>query len=192
MDCLENYDSVNEVIMQVVMNADNDLQSFINVREDVMKRICRRNFGGKLIRMGTPIEKTYHGNVQSPSKNKSDIYILPGVTLQQSEDNKKKFDKSGNEKKDLRRKAQSTGRTENTSGVAKKVDSAIGHINKPKREYHDYLTVMRKERETALRQAGNNKINWQEVVERAKMMRNVKNKQTIILSHLGEDAAILA
>ena len=81
IDCLENYKMIEEVVSEVQKTMDLGTQGFLNIREDIMKRISRRDFGGKLVRMGTPIERTYHGNVQSPSKNKSDIMILPKVTL---------------------------------------------------------------------------------------------------------------
>ena len=120
----------------------------------------KRNFGGKLTRLGTPIEKTYHGSVQSPSNNKTDIMILPGVTLQESENNKKLLDVRGFDKKDLRKKSNTNSRTDGTGAHEKKVQKLVASMNQPRKEYVDYLTPMRKEREFAIKNAGNNTINW--------------------------------
>ena len=40
-----------------------------------------RRIGGKLVRIGTPIEEISHTSTQSPSNNKSDMMLLPGFSL---------------------------------------------------------------------------------------------------------------
>ena len=121
IDCLEKYDKIEEVIQQIQSKQEQETYSFVSDRENIMKRIMRRKFGGKLVRLGTPIEKTYHGSVQSPSNNKSDIMILPGVTLAESEQNRKLLNEKSNNKRDLRKKPESTGRTDGASTHAKKI-----------------------------------------------------------------------
>ena len=190
IDCLENY----ELIMKVIDGLDEfdrDLEtgSFAEHKEEIMRKLTRRQFGDKMIRTGTPVEKILPGDVQSPSNNKNEIMILPGVTLQESEKNKMRPD--GRDRKDVIAKVSSTGRTDGTSGTQKKVQNLIGRMNQPKKKMVDYLTPMREQREQIKRQAGKHEINWQEIVERAKMLRNVKSKQTVYLSHLGEEASVI-
>ena len=146
IDCLENY----ELIMKVIDGLDEfdrDLEtgSFAEHKEEIMRKLTRRQFGDKMIRTGTPVEKILPGDVQSPSNNKNEIMILPGVTLQESEKNKMRPD--GRDKKDVIAKVSSTGRTDGTSGTQKKVQNLIGRMNQPKKKMVDYLTPMREQRE---------------------------------------------
>jgi len=40
-----------------------------------------RRVGGKLVRLGTPVENVHPTLTQSPSNNKADMMLLPGFSL---------------------------------------------------------------------------------------------------------------
>ena len=48
-----------------------------------------RRIGGKLVRIGTPVEKLHPTLAQSPSNNKQDMMLLPGVSLADYENSEK-------------------------------------------------------------------------------------------------------
>ena len=98
INCLENYDEILEQLEDQLRRRnlkadgllnDDEEDSFLINHDGKIQQLGRRNFGGKLVRIGTPVERINPGDIPSPSNNKADIMILPGVSLAQSEANKK-------------------------------------------------------------------------------------------------------
>lgn len=84
VDCTEDYSKALEIIGDEnkgeLKRRDSNDSTKLLLQED------SRRIGGKLVRIGTPVEKTM---TQSPSNNKADMMLLPGYSLQDQENDKK-------------------------------------------------------------------------------------------------------
>lgn len=87
IDCTEKYNTA----LMVICDTKNQLQKNCGDDEEIgsLFKLESRRVGGKLVRLGTPIEKIHPTLTQSPSNNKADMMLLPGVSLADYEQDNK-------------------------------------------------------------------------------------------------------
>ena len=149
-----------------------------------MEKLCYRKVGVKLFRISTPVERMEAAEVQSPSNDKRDQMILPMVSI---------ADQEREEREDLLENTYSSAgygtkvKKLTTEDAQERVRRRITNTKDLKK---DYLRPLRERREETENQKGKYDIDWGDIVERAVMMRNLKNKAPTYLSHLTNPATV--
>ena len=134
----------------------------------LIKRRSRR-VGGKLVRLGTPIENVHATNTQSPSNNKADMMLLPGFSLADQENDKKMMNEGMTRSAmNIKDKQVSKSNQNATSGTGSQVQKILNRMNQPKVTKIDYLTNLRKEREQKDSLKGDYTIDFQKIKQKAK------------------------
>ena len=79
IDCTENYGKA----LLLINDTKNQLQKYHDHNDEIgqLFKLESRRIGGKLVRLGTPIEQIHPTLTQSPSNNKADMMLLPGFSL---------------------------------------------------------------------------------------------------------------
>lgn len=89
IDCTDRYEEALHLIGDKEVGRlprydSTETQSLENLYDMDSRRV-----GGKLIRLGTPIERVPVAVMQSPSNNKADMMLLPGVSLADYENDRR-------------------------------------------------------------------------------------------------------
>ena len=178
--CTEDYTEPLRLIEQ--FRKENKQYILSNELKKHMKDLCYRKVGKKLFRIATPIERMEAAEVQSPSNDKRDQMILPMVSI---------ADQEKEEREELQENTYSTSgyttkmKKVSTEEAQERVRRRITNTKDLKKDYLRPLRELREETENQKgKYKGKDDIDWGGIVERAVMMRNLKNKAPTYLSHL--------
>ena len=182
IDCTEDYTKAF-----IIINDRNGEMERRGSNDEIgqLFKIQTRHIGPQLIRIGTPVEKIHPTHVQSPSNNKADQMLLPGVSLaSQEQQMRKDQEQMSRGAKNANEKA---AQKEQAANPSSKTQQMISRMTQPKIEKIDYLTPMRKLRDYKESLKGDYSVDFKKIQQKAKTKQATTTKQPAFITHLRDD-----